>query len=810
MAARFLAWSDLRRRWRTWLVLALLIGLAGTAVLGSAAAARRTHSAYPRLVERTNMFDVLVNPDDGEMEFGPVEALPQVAQAAHMSGVLVVPTLPDGTPDMAASDELVFFAAHDDRGMRTINRPTITAGRLPDPSRVDEVFVEKTLAAQQRWHVGTSLEVMAFGPDAFDALEAGEEPPKGETATVRVVGIGTSPQYVPVAAADRLPAAYLTPAFDQRFRPATMFEGSLVELRPGADAAGFIAAAQRADGEPKVYYQTQSDLRGKAARAVQPYWGALAAFAVIAALASLLIIGQAIGRQLAFGGGEVDVTRALGMSQRELFAAALLRVVVVACAGAVVAVIGAAVSSLFTPIGPARLAEPDPGFAPDLIVLLLGGVAIVALLLAVTALPAWQAALGHIAAEGRRSAVAGALAGAGFSAPAAAGVRMALEPGGGRSAVPVRATMTSAAIAVASLTAALTFAVSLDRLLGTPRLYGGDFDAVVVAASEDIADSTEKLEQVVASLANDPKVAEHAVGSHVQLTIAGSMPVAAIALEADARPVFPTIVEGRAPRRDDEIVLGAASRERAGIPLGGTVTASTGEQTRRFRVVGEAVFPRFSAYPGADKTGMGEGAALTLQGLNGLTGENIPEFALARFRPGLDADVERVALSERLEKIIPNQGPFERAIVSKPERPDDILGYEDVSATPLVLAGLLAIVAGATTAHALVSSVRRRRRDLALLKTIGFLRSQVRAAVAWQATTVAAVALAIGIPLGIAGGRWGWTWLAERMHAVPQPVTPWLALAVLLPGTVALANAVAAIPAGSAARTRPAAILRAE
>jgi putative ABC transport system permease protein len=106
--------------------------------------------------------------------------------------------------------------------------------------------------------------------------------------------------------------------------------------------------------------------------------------------------------------------------------------------------------------------------------------------------------------------------------------------------------------------------------------------------------------------------------------------------------------------------------------------------------------------------------------------------------------------------------------------------------------------------------VRWRRRDLALLKTIGFQRSQVRATVAWQATTVAVVALIVGIPVGVAGGRWGWTWLADRMHAVPEPVTPWLALAILLPGTVILVNAVAAIPAGSAARTRPAAILRAE
>ena len=70
---------DLRRRWRVWLGLAVLLGLTGAAVMGAAAGARRTATAYPRLVEHTNAFDILVNPDTGDMDFGPVEALPEVA-----------------------------------------------------------------------------------------------------------------------------------------------------------------------------------------------------------------------------------------------------------------------------------------------------------------------------------------------------------------------------------------------------------------------------------------------------------------------------------------------------------------------------------------------------------------------------------------------------------------------------------------------------------------------------------------------------------------------------------------------------------
>ena len=53
---------------------------------------------------------------------------------------------------------------------------------------------------------------------------------------------------------------------------------------------------------------------------------------------------------------------------------------------------------------------------------------------------------------------------------------MALEPGRGRTAVPVRTTIVTAALAIATVTAALVFAASLDHLVTTPRLYGWNWD----------------------------------------------------------------------------------------------------------------------------------------------------------------------------------------------------------------------------------------------------------------------------------------------------------------------------------------------
>lgn len=110
----------------------------------------------------------------------------------------------------------------------------------------------------------------------------------------------------------------------------------------------------------------------------------------------------------------------------------------------------------------------------------------------------------------------------------------------------------------------------------------------------------------------------------------------------------------------------------------------------------------------------------------------------------------------------------------------------------------------------LVASVRQRRRDLALLKTIGFVRRQLAAAVAWKATVAAAVGIVIGIPLGLVVGRWLWDLFAQQISAVPYPTVSIPSVVLVALGTVLLANLVAAAPARAAARTPTALMLRAE
>ena len=141
--------------------------------------------------------------------------------------------------------------------------------------------------------------------------------------------------------------------------------------------------------------------------------------------------------------------------------------------------------------------------------------------------------------------------------------------------------------------------------------------------------------------------------------------------------------------------------------------------------------------------------------------------------------------------------------------PTDVQSYNRVSMTPVYLAGLLAIFGAAMVGHALVTSVRRRRRDLALLKTLGLTTRQVAAAVAWQASTFAFLGVVFGVPAGWALGRWLWSLFVSEIGIPGTFVLP-LQVFLVVPAVVVLANVIAALPGRSAARTKIAIVLRTE
>ena len=140
----------------------------------------------------------------------------------------------------------------------------------------------------------------------------------------------------------------------------------------------------------------------------------------------------------------------------------------------------------------------------------------------------------------------------------------------------------------------------------------------------------------------------------------------------------------------------------------------------------------------------------------------------------------------------------------------DVANLVRVRLLPFLLAGLLVVLGLATTAHALITSVHARRRELAVLKTIGFRRGQIAATVAWQSITFAAIALLVGLPLGVLGGSWAWRAVADQIGSVSPVTVPIGALALLVPIVLAVAVVLAAGPGWWATRLSPAIALRTE
>jgi ABC-type lipoprotein release transport system permease subunit len=110
----------------------------------------------------------------------------------------------------------------------------------------------------------------------------------------------------------------------------------------------------------------------------------------------------------------------------------------------------------------------------------------------------------------------------------------------------------------------------------------------------------------------------------------------------------------------------------------------------------------------------------------------------------------------------------------------------------------------------LVASVRQRRRDLALLKTMGFMQRQLTAAVAWLASVAALVGIVVGVPVGVVVGWWLWDLFAQQIYAVPESTVPISSLLLVAVGTLVLANIVAAILGRTAAHRPTALMLRGE
>jgi FtsX-like permease family len=814
--------AQLRGQARASLLLVLLVGLGGALVLAAAAGARRSEAALPRFLAANRTMDtvVYVQPDEPFDDLAEARrqlaALPEMRQVFRLTGALILAGV-DPT-DPARWHRQLGAVALDPGGSVAFGRPIVVAGRLPHERRPEEAVVDEELAERRHLQVGSAYRVAAFTLKQFGpAGEGRTATPQGAVVDLRVVGIVRSPRdLVPVVTdQDNIfvnsGELYLTPAYWGRYGPdiARYGIGLAVTLRHGqADLPrlrddlrrlyGDRAAVEAAEG-----LTTDKTITAGTRRAIRLESTALAGFAVLTAIAALLLVGQTLGRQIVLEAVESPTLRALGMTQGQLIGVAAVRAAPVAAAGATLAVAGAVVLSPATPLGVARRAELNPGVAVDLPVLAVGAAAVAVGVLACAAVAAWRAArapggsLGvtEVAGTERRSRVAAALAAAGLPPAAVTGTRLALEPGQGRTAVPIRSAIIAAAGAVCALTVAATFSASLLRLLGDPRAYGVTWDVSV----GNFADP-QGAEQAARKLAANPAVAAYAgvvTGSEDPLIDGRSVQI--IALAPGKGELQPAVVEGRVPTQADEIALGSVTMRALGKGIGDTVVAATTGASQRLRVVGRLIVSTGDSNAAVTP---GKGAIVHVDLWRRLSPPGTP-ISPGGFFVRLDPASDRRRAIAQLQHDFPNT-------VLLPLKQPDITNLERVGYLPGLLAGLVALLALGTIAHALITSVRRRRRDMAILQTLGFARGQVSQTVAWQATTFALVAGFIGVPLGVAGGRWAWRLIAEQLGVASGPVVPPVPVLAIVIGTLLVANLVAAGPGWTAARIQPSVTLRSE
>ena len=795
-------------------MLVLLVAVAGGAVLAAAAGALRTDTAYPRLLKAARASDVLVAPD----AFGPrtyydaLARLPGVSAVAPVAGMNLQPLGHGG----AAARASTTLAPVDGRYGQLIEVPKVLAGRLPAAGRAGEIAVDQRAAAMMGLRVGSVLTMRAIpgGPPPAAAAPSRRQPGP-RLLRERVVGIlVTRGSVLPVTELDKAPGIVASPAlFHQLGQQYVAFGGAFVKLRPGASAETFRRQAQSLTRRFPATggHVFAADERAQAAavqRAIRPEAVALAVFALVLALTALLVVGQAATRLLATGSLNSPALAALGLTRGQLMAAGLTEVGIAAAFGAAVAAGVAVAVSPLTPIGVARLAEPASGVSADTTVLAAGAAGIVVLLVARAAWPAWRLARadarpGSTPAVGPKPRPAAWLAGAGLPVTVLAGVRLAVDPGRGRSAVPVRNALAGTVLSVLSVTAAVTFGASLLHLVSTPRLYGQRWDAAIDLQFQTITPAAAGHQ-----LGRLPGITSWTFGYHGIVGIGGHI-IPAIGLSPGHGPLLsPTLLEGRLPRTGREIVLGTSTLRQIGRHVGQTVTMTVSGRPLRERIVGRAVFPNFGQ-GSFTPTDLGQGAQTTAAVLR--PPASTPpgfEFVLLRFTPGPRQATNIARFQRSMTGFC--QTIQQPTCVVIGQRPNGVTNYASIDHTPAVLGAVLAVIGVGVLGQFIVVSGQRRRRDFAILKTLGMFSRQVRCIIAWQVSTLTGLALMAGLPLGILAGRWSWALFARDLGIPFAASTPAWTVLAMVPAVIIIANAVAFWPGRATARLSPAKVLRAE
>ncbi len=779
MSVVLLLWrTRLRSTWRTSLALVVLLGLGGAVALSVAAGARRTASANDAILEATNASDInfAYGPADPAEMDALVRALDGVEDANSWVGFIGSP------PGQGAAGSFTVIGFWQDPV--SVSRPVVTAGRMP--TAANEAMVNESWATTFRVKPGDRLDMALLD---FQASEEGSPP-----FSLDIVGVGLLTDEVIEDELAFKPVVLVPRAFTERHLDRAVWGKTRLDLAPGTDAGPIVA--DLADQDLFVDELLGED-RARVQTALRPLLVTLAGLAALAAAATVLVAGQALTRLLRRRRADDRSLQAMGCTTRQLVAVDLLYAALVTGAGAALAAgVAVAVSPLF-PVGPVRRAGQNRGVDLDLNVLVGGGAALALAVVALVGLGSWRRRTSSRPVSPGR--VPGILA----ARPApATGLRLGTAQRG------VAVTLAGTAAGLAILVASLTFTGSLGRLIADPALVGLSWDVGGITAYDPI-----DVAGLGDLLADDPAV-ERVTGLRYLVAEANGTSVNLAILDAVKGSPWPPLVAGRLPAAKEEVLVGRATLDQLGLDLGSTLTVAIplegdeGDETstvsRTYRVVGSAVAPAIGT-GGTDTPKLGTGVLVSSEALDFPPAALFSDNVLFDLAEG----TEPAELQARFPRGLPSQAgsPTVWFTSATPAEVSQAGGARRV--IWLGVAALAVAVVGAVV-HTLLSSVRQRRREYAVLRALGFTRAQVRTAVLWQSGALVVLALTVAVPVGVAAGRWLWTGFAEDIGIVAAPAVPLLLLAGGVLATICIVQAAALLPASIARRTPLAQTLRSE
>ncbi len=797
--------AEFLRRWASWLALSLLVALIGGTVLAGVSAARRTSTAFAGFSRHYGYDAELISTSPIP---GSLLRLPYISQAtletyyANGNGVADGQFVPNGDLNV--------------QGLPTSNLSStikLISGRLPSGPR--EALVGFSMQRQFGLRVGSIVTVPFYSLSQREVEISTNDyvVPHGPRVSFRIVGVevsegdfpSTSPSY----------SLYTSPAFDHG-EGRTVVSVPILQMRlrqgPGDMPQLQVFVNHHQPKHGFAYLQNEDSSAASIGQSIQPQATGWWFFALFALLAGLALVGQALSRQSLVERESYPALSALGLRPRQLFGLGMVRAVAVAAAGALGAAALAFAVSPLTPVGEARAAATQRGFVFDPVLLSLGFLAIVALVVALAVLPSRRAAFGvnswttRDQPVSRSSSTVALFARSGAPPSVLVGVRNALDRGRGRSSVPVATALVGATVAVMALVATTVFGASLNHLVKTPPLYGQNWQLDMGSMS------TSQLHTAITEFDHDARVTKVSYGFTGKYVKIGSVVVEGVFVGVAKGPMAFSLVSGHDPVGTHEMLLGATTMSQTHLHLGSRVSVSLVNKAnkvldRTFRVVGVVSLP-----PTFSNGGLGVGVVMPLNAALDIACKGNPDQSTCKTQlvksisgwgmavgitPGAAG---RAALAHYDKQFSQN--------VNELNVPTNLFNFGQAVDFPLLLGVTLALFGAATLAHLLFVSVARRRRQVALLKVLGFVRHQVLAATCFQALTVVVIGLVIGVPTGIVVGGTVWRTFASHLGAVPVAVVPARVVAIVCGVIVVGGVALALLPALLALRVQPGEALR--